>query len=220
MLKTNKIKIGMRFGSQMTSRINNSMTHQHTVKAIAEDTGLTVNFIRRIVNKSKIVKKEYSKRSTTNELLFNDNGFVYFRESAKLKADGYTLSDLVDKLDQSIESSDTPPDKPIVKTNDMMLELVLNGHAELIKAKDQIIAQLESKVLLLTESRAPDQSLFERQQLELERKEIERMKRELEDQKQAVQAKRQALIDELARVSWFQWGRKADLIQQLRELDR
>ena len=194
------------------------MEHKHTLKEISAETSLTINFIRRIVNKSKVVKKEYSKRSTSNELLFNDNGFVYFREAAKLKAENYTLSDLVDKLDQSIGSYDAPPNNPVVRTNDMMLELVLNGHAELIKAKDQIIAQLESKVLLLTESRAPEQAVFERQQLELERKEIERMKRELEDQKQATQAKRQALIDELARLSWFQFGRKADLIRQLREL--
>lgn len=213
------------------------MSHHHNIKSISKDTGLTVNFIRRVINASDLLKNKHSVKSNNNELLFDDNGLVLFREAAKLKAEGQPLASIVKHLDQPYQTPVKAPDNMALEIIKQSQESIIQAHQETIRAKDdvlqaqkQIIQQLESKILLITDGKSPDQIHQEREALrahtqELEQKifEAERDReklKELENKRADVLAKQQKILDDLAGLNWFQFGRKAELIKQLRELSQ
>lgn len=184
-----------------------------------------------------MLKNKHSIKSNNNELLFDDNGLVLFREAAKLKEQGQPLASIVKHLVKGVSEPYQPPVTPIdsltLEIIKQSQESIIQAHQETIKAKDdmlqaqkQIIQQLESKILLITDGKSPEQIHQEREALRAQAQELEQKIIEADRDREKLQeleskrADRAKILDDLAGLSWFQFGRKAELIKQLRELDQ
>lgn len=126
-------------------------------------------------------------------------------------------------------------------------ERILEAKEETLREKEARISDLKHQLLLLTDGKSPEQIQQERKteaerlaKLEQERiaaqqlaeeksnqvkdqaRLLERQREQIESQAKADQErslKRAALLDKLGRLSWYQWGQRRDLLEQIRGLE-
>lgn len=245
------------------------MSFKHSYSDLEKSTKLDQNFIRRIMREVPGLRDRHTEKGRDGALFFDDNAVIVLQQAAQLRAQKKSfklitklVSDSVTDHQKQVAPTNEPQENKLIKDLVNRLE---DSHKATLTAHQEIIRQLEQRILLLTDGKDPGEVRREREQeqarliaLERDKAEAEqtaknaadtardlmrtakvkqealeleqaRLKAELESKQAETKAqeqvtrekatKRAVLLDQLDLLSWFQWGRKRELLTQIRELD-
>jgi len=74
-----------------------------TIKYIADDTGLSVPYIRKCVEQLDEVLKPHYTKGEFNKIQFSQSGYIIFDQIKQLKAQGLNLTAIKERLEQSLK---------------------------------------------------------------------------------------------------------------------
>ncbi|MBF0205146.1 MAG: hypothetical protein HQK67_12790 [Desulfamplus sp.] len=74
-----------------------------TIKYIAEDTGLSIPYIRKCVEQLDEVLKPHYTKGACNKIQFSQGGYIIFDQIKQLKAQGLNLTAIKEHLEQSLK---------------------------------------------------------------------------------------------------------------------
>ncbi|MBF0378753.1 MAG: hypothetical protein HQK72_14915 [Desulfamplus sp.] len=74
-----------------------------TIKYIADDTGLSIPYIRKCLEQLDEVLKPHYTKGACNKIQFSQNGYIIFDQIKQLKGQGLNLTAIKDRLEQSLQ---------------------------------------------------------------------------------------------------------------------
>lgn len=205
------------------------MEQGYSINDLADYTGLKIDFIRKCVKAFEDVLEEYQDRGDKNSLLFDSNALVIFDRIKQLKEKNYTINvigdylrrDMDDAEEQRQEKEKDETGFQMKEYMGMMMQEIKESHRMTMSAKDETIRTqksqintLESKILLLTDGKSPEE--IKRQQEEEQRKKTIDLQTQLQ-----VQQQRMNLLMELESLEGqlFKAKRRKEIFQELRALN-
>jgi len=215
---------------------------KYSINDLAEYTGLKVDFIRKCVKYFEDLFEPYMDRGDKNSLMFDSNALVIFDRIKQMKEKGLTVKSIGDYLHDELAAAEkeekskheTAQANNMKDYFEMLMREIKDSHRTTIDAKDETIYTqksqintLESKILLLTDGRSPEE--MKRKQEEEERKrdderhkiELERRSREEELLKQQhIQQQRTQLLMELENLEGqlFKGRQRKEIVERLKAL--
>lgn len=224
------------------------MEYCYTVQDLQTKTGFSMSVLRKILAEIQPLMTDSFVKGEKNSLMFNSNALVIMDKVKQLKNDGLNLPSIRKELDQHINSNTgIKTDSNTSINNDYLRELInqikeandktFKMQSEVINAKEQVIKELNSRLLLITDGRPAEQVKQENQQrheqlirLEYEIKqktsEYENLETELSKQKdkdlKLTELNKKILdcVNELSQLDrkWFVTKKKEELKNKISEL--
>ena len=74
-----------------------------TIKYIADDTGLSIPYIRKCLEQLDEILKPHYTKGACNKIQFSQNGYIIFDQIKQLKAQGLNLTAIKERLEQSLK---------------------------------------------------------------------------------------------------------------------
>lgn len=146
------------------------MSYDKTVKDIQEYTGLDYHYILKCVRElPDVFTSEIIERGDNNSLLFNSNALILFDQIKQMKENNQSLKFMRSFFQNTFNQNHKTPieskenqnqnelTKVLIEKLDSSNREVLNAFKETIKSKDEHIKTLESKILLITDGRSPEE---------------------------------------------------------------
>lgn len=170
------------------------MSYDKTVKDIQEYTGLDYHYILKCVRElPDVFTPEIIERGDNNSLLFNSNALILFDQIKQMKENNQSLKFMRSFFQNTFNQNHKTPTeskenqnqneltKVLIEKLDSSNREVLNAFKETIKSKDEHIKALESKILLITDGRSPEEVKKEFIDKEIEIKLLQSKSIELEE---------------------------------------
>lgn len=169
-----------------------------------------MDFLRRLIREIPELIEHFAMRGDKNALLFNNNGLIVFQSIAQLKAKQSTLTEIRRTVLQSLPTLPIPtphhssqhlpnsnqtPDK-LLQMLEESQQTLQRAYEDNLRTKDAVITELQSKLLLLTDGRSPEQ-LKQEQQVKAQQRAITLKKLRALDGRWFARKQRQALLDAL-----------------------
>lgn len=146
------------------------MSYDKSVQFVITTTGLSYDYIRKIIKELQPILQPYMQRGDNNSIVFDSNAMVIFDQIKQLKQSGLNIKSIKEKM--MSKPSPEPhkqyqiPIQSSIKTD--IIETLLNdlkeAHRSTLESKDQTILNLdkriislENQILLITDGRTPEQ---------------------------------------------------------------
>lgn len=167
---------------------------KYSVNDIADFTGLKVDFIRKCIKYFEEILEPHLDRGDKNSLMFDSSALVIFDRIKQMKDKGLTVKAIGDYLQEELIAAekegrtkqDVQQSTEMKEYFEMLMREIKESHRTTLEAKDETIYTqksqintLESKILLLTDGKSPEE-LKRKQEDEERKREEERLKIELE----------------------------------------
>lgn len=193
--------------------------YHYTLKDIEKRTGLPFNYLARCSSQfaDLFFDHQYRTSSSNNKTLFNENGALVFDRIKQLRSEGLNRPEIRAKLEEELPNEKnvtvpTLPNQPSNRTRldmDSMLKYLVEAlekqHHIVLQAKDETIAELKEKQLLLTDGRSVEEVRSEWQR------------------KRENAGTRTALLSELRKLQSRWWLKKTkrqrEIVKALQDLD-
>lgn len=215
---------------------------KYSINDLADYTGLKIDFIRKCTKYFEDILEPYTDRGDKNSIMFDSNALIIFDRVRQMKEKGLNIKAIGDYLEDELaaaEKEERSKQESSQATNmkeyfEMLMREIKESHRTTLEAKDETIYTqksqintLESKILLLTDGKSPEE--LKRKQEEEERKreeerrrfEAERRQREEEILKQQhLQQQRLQILSELESLEGqlFKGKQRKELLERLKSL--
>lgn len=166
---------------------------EHSLQDIINYTGLKPDFLRKAIKELEQILNPYTARGDKNALIFDSNSLVIFDRIKQLKENDYSIQMIKEKLVAELniktktESETLQNNHQNTQENFLYKELkemnnrLLVAKDETIQTQKEQIKSLESKILLITDGRSPEQVKQEYMNKEIELKVLQNKSFELEE---------------------------------------
>jgi len=210
------------------------MSYNKTVKDIEQYTGLDYHYILKCIRElPDVFTIKVIERGENNSILFDSNAFVLFDQIKQMKESNKSLKFMRSYFENTFNQNHQNHIKSVENENQNDLTKILlnkleeankeafNAFKETIRTKDDQIKTLESKILLLTDGRTPEEVKKEHAEKEEKLFKLKQQVEELELMKLKEQ-KRQEILKELQSLEgkWFARKKRQELFTQFQNLSQ
>ena len=147
------------------------MEYSYTIKDLQKKSGFSLPLLRKILNEIQPLMEEHFVKGEKNALMFDSNALIIIDQVKQMKESGMNLPSIKKELEKSINTikivkteNETHKNKSIngeyfkeildeVKD---LYEKNLKAQSEIISSKEQLIKELNNRLLLITDGKPPE----------------------------------------------------------------
>lgn len=147
------------------------MEYSYTIKDLQKKSGFSLPLLRKILNEIQPVMDEHFVKGEKNALLFNSNALIVIDQIKQMKDSGMNLPSIKKEIEKSINtkssvkteeethintSINTNYFKDVLEQVKELYEKNIKTQSEVIETKEQLIKELNNRLLLITDGKPPE----------------------------------------------------------------
>ncbi len=198
----------------------------HNINDISTRTSLSVNVLRKCIDRLKPTLQPYMQRGDNNQILFNNSGLIIFDKISQLKTEGLSLPEIELELkkiklpgqgDETGGKTDKGKGTKPQANDQALLDKLLDLKDELAQEKQKGLKDTNEKDRRIHELEKQKLILENTLKLLPEGKTPEQLKQEYEDRQKKERAKGR-IVAELKSTGIFQRNKRKKLLSELEKV--